>query len=142
MEARAKRERLIEQIARVDLGRCIHFNGIQNDACWAGVNYRALVGGDYVGWALRIPCCALERRENPAECRARHLPTPEEARVTAEQHVVRLEERAAARARGECPTCKRPIEMSQVGRCVYGSCGHRLYQGRIPKNLPKIGSRQ
>ena len=40
-------------------------------------------------------------------------------------------------ARGEldiCPRCGKKLEhMEQIGRCVYGSCGCRLYQGRVPE---------
>lgn len=37
-----------------------------------------------------------------------------------------------------CPHCSQPIEeMKRVGRSVYGSCGHRLYQGHIPTNLKR-----
>jgi len=35
-----------------------------------------------------------------------------------------------------CPQCKASIiQFRQVGRCVYASpCGHRLYQGKVPKD--------
>lgn len=33
-----------------------------------------------------------------------------------------------------CPTCKKKVIKRQVGRCVYGDCGHRLYQGRLLKS--------
>lgn len=32
---------------------------------------------------------------------------------------------------GLCPICKQKVTKRQVGRCVYGSCGHRLYQGKV-----------
>ena len=32
---------------------------------------------------------------------------------------------------GKCPTCHQAVTQKQVGHCVYGSCGHRLYQGRL-----------
>lgn len=56
--------------------------------------------------------------------------------MTEQDHDVRLDAAAAwleALARGECPVCKRKVEKKQVGRCVYGDCGHRLYQGRLRK---------
>ena len=32
---------------------------------------------------------------------------------------------------GRCPHCGKPIGTpEQIGRCVYGQCGHRLEQGR------------
>lgn len=33
-----------------------------------------------------------------------------------------------------CPTCQKKVVKRQVGRCVYGDCGHRLYQGRLIKS--------
>jgi hypothetical protein len=30
-----------------------------------------------------------------------------------------------------CPDCNKEVKKVQVGRCVYGVCGHRLYQGTI-----------
>jgi hypothetical protein len=38
-----------------------------------------------------------------------------------------------------CPTCKKQVVKRQVGRCVYGDCGHRLYQGRLIKSDHKKG---
>lgn len=32
-----------------------------------------------------------------------------------------------------CPNGHGPITLRQVGRCVYGSCGCRLYQGRLAR---------
>lgn len=32
-----------------------------------------------------------------------------------------------------CPICDEPGEPKQVGHCVYGACGHRWYQGELPK---------
>lgn len=31
---------------------------------------------------------------------------------------------------GRCPHCHRKCTQTQVANCVYGSCGHRLYQGK------------
>lgn len=50
----AAKERELRILDRMT--RCVHFNGIQNEACKAGVNYRAMVGGEDLGWATRIPC--------------------------------------------------------------------------------------
>lgn len=33
--------------------------------------------------------------------------------------------------RGECPFCRRRVRMVEVGCCVYGVCGHRLFQGYL-----------
>jgi len=60
-------------------------------------------------------------------------------RETAEERRDRLEVEAALREYfgtldlGECPTCGVEVTLRRVGRCVYGSCGCRLYQGSLPK---------
>jgi hypothetical protein len=37
-----------------------------------------------------------------------------------------------------CPHCHQEItDKQQVGRCVYANCGHRLYQGQLPKEDKK-----
>lgn len=38
--------------------QCKHFNGMQMTKCKAGVNYRELAKGPYLGWATRLPCIA------------------------------------------------------------------------------------
>lgn len=30
-----------------------------------------------------------------------------------------------------CPHCHKEITAHQTGHCVYGSCGHRLFQGKL-----------
>lgn len=66
---------------RDEMNRCIHFTGIQNEACAAGVHYRKMVGGPDCGWARRIPCCASSLTENVVSCCHRALPTQEEAQA-------------------------------------------------------------
>jgi hypothetical protein len=40
----------------VKAGDCIHFTGIMDECCKAGINYRHHVGGPRNGWACRLPC--------------------------------------------------------------------------------------
>jgi hypothetical protein len=124
---------LREQIA----ARCVHFTGTQHDECGAGVNYRALAGGDVL---CRIPCLNDEFWAQKAaehggfiECPSLHLPTPAEVEAEAQEDERHFAEFAAHLKAGECPTCKSKVKMRQVGPCVYGDCGHRLYQGKLPK---------
>jgi hypothetical protein len=39
---------------------------------------------------------------------------------------------------GICPHCKKKVTQQKVGHCVYGSCGHRLFQGTPDKRYVKI----
>lgn len=58
-----------------------------------------------------------------------------EARPLSEEAVKAVQNYFAALKDGICPTCSQKVESKkQVGRCVYGHpCGHRLYQGTLPK---------
>ena len=117
--------------------RCVHFNGTQNDRCEAGVAYKDLVGNE-AGCSLKLPCLRsaywLERSKEVGgmvECSLLRFPTEEEAQKEADEDEARIAEFLGAIRRGECPICKRPVRQQQVGPCVYGDCGHRLYQGKV-----------
>lgn len=118
-------------------GDCIHFTGIgiKGDArgghsrtCKAGVNYRAHVGGEELGWARRIPCLPQSAKEP--------VPCPHFRAMTRAEHDAReAEVRAAidralgAIAAGKCHVCGADAEPTQmVGRCRYAACGHRIGQ--------------
>lgn len=63
-----------------------------------------------------------------------HRDIPPEVEEAARKFISYLARFETGEAVG-CPTCDRPVAgMRQVGRCVYlKPCGHRLWQGRIPK---------
>ena len=72
---------------------CVHFNGMQNKVCRAGVNMRELVGGPDFGWATRMPC--VKDDNSTVVCELCHYPTPEEVQAhEAEQaaHMQRFRE--------------------------------------------------
>jgi hypothetical protein len=56
-------------------GVCLHFNGIQNDKCDHGVNYRELVGGDDLGWGKRTPC--FKKHGSQIKCESMEYPSKE-----------------------------------------------------------------
>ena len=58
---------------------CTHFRGIQHQTCKAGVDWRALVGGDDFGIARRMPC--LKDNNSTVVCEHCHFPTPEEVQA-------------------------------------------------------------
>lgn len=108
------------------LNKCKHFNGIQHDACRANILYSTFrkPGGALVP----LPCL---RDENSLDiCRSVEWYTQEEAEVIEARHSKAIEEFLQSIEDGKCLICKIQVEHKQVGRCVYGSCGHRLYQGK------------
>lgn len=105
---------------------CKFFNGVQHDHCEQGVTYNTFRKPD---GALRpLPCFKDELAGEG--CQRAVFPTEEEA----EKHEREAENALAAAligiAEGRCPICKQAVQHRQVGHCVYGSCGHRLYQGK------------
>lgn len=61
-------------------GTCIHFNGIQNDCCRAGVHYRATFDDSRPGLMLRAPC--IEFHERPAHGRGTYVKAGEASVLT------------------------------------------------------------
>lgn len=79
------------QFAQQAMSECRHFNGIQHDTCKAGVNYRQLIGGDDLGWALKIPCMPHLKMKHAKEpkvpCEKYCVMTKEEAEHFAEDAI-------------------------------------------------------
>lgn len=107
---------------------CAHFNGFQNEACEAGVNYLALAG-KVDGMALRMPCCGAIRRTqtDSISCEKFRLPTPEETKAeddaiaAAVARVVKIGPWVTSVKKllpnggsgvDVCPICKRVIQFS------------------------------
>lgn len=66
-------------------GRCIHFNGIMNEACKCGVNYKNTFGERPV---LRMPCVKDRMphlKEEVIACDKMQFPTPEEIKDKVEK---------------------------------------------------------
>ena len=69
------------------LGKCKHFNGIQNAACKAGINYHELLGSEF-GCFANMPCT---RAPVPsAACASFALFTQAEAEAEADEWVTRM----------------------------------------------------
>ena len=81
---KTKEQRREEEI-KSEMGRCIHFKGIQNEVCKAGVNVRQLVGGPDFGWGARLPCLLMDAGKCEAECASRKLLTREEAETAVKE---------------------------------------------------------
>ena len=58
-------------------GTCVHFNGIMNQCCDAGVNYKELAG-DVPGYGNRIPCISKYVGPGVVECDKRQEPTDQQ----------------------------------------------------------------
>jgi hypothetical protein len=120
--------------------RCVHFNGImglglgakrdEDRTCDAGVLYREVKEPKPTG-GFRIPCFSDEG--HVAGCAKAQFPTRVEAEADWLESKAHVKDYFAAIERGECPIHKRPVTLRHVGHCVYGDCGCRLYQGKLPK---------
>jgi hypothetical protein len=122
------KEKELQRRTRELLKRCVHFNGIMNDSCDAGVNYKELLG-DGPGWAAHMPCFNDEK--SSVNCPLASFRTPEQARKEIDEQEVQIVEFIQQLNDSICPTCKVQVRQRQVGPCVYGTCGHRLYQGKV-----------
>ncbi len=104
---------------------CFHFTGIGHPACAKGILYAV------VRQAHRLPCLQSMRREAPLDnCEHRRPTTDAEIDADDARSDAAIREHLAKLAAGRCPTCGNATEpRRQVSSCVYGACGHRLYQG-------------
>lgn len=105
---------------------CKHFNGIQHEMCFRKVPYEQF---RKTGGALSLPC--FQDELNGAGCDKAEWWTLQEAEKQAEESRQAVEKYISAIAEGKCPQCDKRVLHKQVGHCVYGSCGHRLYQGTV-----------
>ena len=110
------------------LGTCRYFNGIMNEICDKGINYRQLVGGEDFGLAMRLPC--FKEEDSTGYCDLREFPSEKEGEEYEQKVNQAIKDFLEVLAGNICPMCDQPVkEKIQVGRCVYGKpCGHRLYQ--------------
>lgn len=77
MDSRAQQR---EKRIKHEMDTCIHFTGIHQEICKAGVRYRELVGGPDFGWACKIPCTeAFPGETERAKCSLKSTPTREQA---------------------------------------------------------------
>ena len=121
------REKEMQRRTREVLRKCTHFNGVMNDECEAGVNYHALLG-DGFGCFAHMPCLS---DPEAVKCDRASFPSEAEARAEVEAHEVKIQEFVRQLNESICPECKVKVKQRQVGSCVYGTCGHRLYQGEV-----------
>lgn len=113
-----------KQIAR----GCRHFNGLQHDQCEAGVEYKQFLYHNY----HLFPCRARDDGTFTDACPKFEFRTVVEIEAEDQrmaEAAIRWVEKMAVNI---CPWCGESTEPKrQVGRCVYGACGCRLYQGKL-----------
>jgi hypothetical protein len=119
-------EKSIQQILRW----CNHFNGIQHDVCKAGLKYQDVRTAKEPNGGYAYPCL---KDPGAVTCSMAEFKTREEAEEDYRESIARVTAYFEAIKRGECPTHKRAVKLRQVGSCVYGDCGCRLYQGKVPR---------
>lgn len=120
-------------------GTCIHFRGIQHDACCAGVQLVSV--RDTSVRPYRWPCSAFDGERASTMCSKYTEPTAAQiAEGRAEVEAI-IAEMHARTLRGECILCAAKVtEVHQIGSCVYASpCGHRIGQGRADEVGQSLG---
>lgn len=125
---RATLEERVTYRARALEQECIHFTGVLQETCRAGVRY----------WDIGPQPCLLQYDTGKHVCPHREFPAPDVAQANALRHEQEIEEALhtmhARMAAHQCLYCGEPYDaLRQVGPCVYAvPCGHRQYQGRVP----------
>jgi hypothetical protein len=111
---------------------CVHFNGLQHDACRVDIPYAGVRAEKPDGTAL-WPCFA--DHDAAHLCAACRFPTEEEIAARIAKADAAIAKFAADLDNDLCPHCgQRIAHYRQVMRSVYADpCGHRLYQGKVPK---------
>lgn len=109
--------------------RCVYFTNLSQGRCLAGVAY----------WPQGPQPCLLDYDNGTHVCELRRFPDADTARAQAiERHreiEALLNEMTTRMTNKQCLHCGVAFtRLRQVGHCVYAEpCGHRQYQGRVPK---------
>jgi hypothetical protein len=127
---------LLQQIAC----ECIHFNGIQNKTCKAGVSYLDVRDSSGKGM-YKWPCHNDDNATTT--CAKAEFLAAEEAQRQADELDRHLTEALDRPKRGLCMHCSARVETYvQSGHCAYAQpCGHRLGQAKaatLNKSLAKL----
>lgn len=114
--------------------RCIHFTGVQNDTCKAGVSY-----AKFRPSGKGIPCVRF-KDESPPQCEKREMPSDKQVAIELAEHeafnerfkkklpiIARVkEEHKGSNWRGVevCPVCGGKLHLSHAGfnGHVHGRC--------------------
>ena len=123
--ARTREKPLWEQEA----GWCVHFTGVHKRVCQLGIAYDSVQGEE----RGQFPCLK-ETYTDPTRtdlCPSAEYLTVEQAKVKADEKMIRIRAKLERMAEGFCPSCDQKVEQRRkVGRCFYAEpCGHRLGQG-------------
>jgi len=115
-----------DTLTEIFASKCVHFNGVQNKACEAGVAYDKVDEGRRLPYRAALPCRKPGRHlpagTNQCHCRSLRFPTKEEADAEAAEWGQYMEKMETAlkvidpirkEQRGknwqgviECPNCK------------------------------------
>jgi hypothetical protein len=117
--------------------KCIHFNGMINKVCRAGVSYDSVQDRSQIPNAY--PCLKGEwlsgeaRPEATTTCEQQQFLTDEEAQTKADEIYARARARMERESAGFCGSCDQKVEKKvQVGPCIYNDpCGCRVGQGTL-----------
>lgn len=111
---------------------CRHFNGIQHKSCRKGIAY-ATVRDDSQPGMVRLPCISSDGAATTCPHFAHYTQAEIDERNRAVNDYLTALSKFESRETENCPHCGKHVDsLRQVSRCVYGSCGCRMWQGRVP----------
>lgn len=112
---------------------CRHFTGIQNDTCEAGIDYVS-VRDDSGPGMYKWPCISSKGCQTSCVSFAHYTEEEIAEREREVLEALTAFDRFMAHKTDVCPHCGKVVNsLRKVGRCVYGSCGCRMWQGSIPE---------
>lgn len=114
-------------IAEQHNDKCLHFTGIHKKVCDKGVDYQSVRGESRE--PLPFPC--FRSSGDSGLCKLADFPSWEESLSYEKRAEEIIIEYLKTVEEGKCPVCKKKVKKTQVGPCVCGSCGHRMYQGKV-----------
>lgn len=107
---------------------CRYFNGIQHEECEAGIAYKQFLYQNYD----KFPCHTKPDGTFTGACEHFAFSTPEEIDAEDQRTADAVSHWVKSVSAHTCPECgQSTLPERQVGRCVYGACGHRLFQGKL-----------
>lgn len=126
------KHKTVEDLIQDEMNRCEHFTGILNYRCALRIPYDSVTGPHGIPCIKISPLFNINQRRNL--CKDLTLPSREEAEAIIKKIKKQVVEDLTKLANSICPKCNVQVQHIQRGCSVYGTCGHRLYQGTADPN--------
>lgn len=128
-------ESLVKQFTASALDRCVHFTGVQNVTCEAGIAYESVVvkHEPMSGYNLSRPC-NTKLNHCGATCAASKFPTAEEALAAAEVKAAALLDSIKYTGDARRRILAQTNNRGGAGTVECPKCGGRLHYGQASTN--------